>query len=220
MLRASFLLSSCAIAAGLASPAEAADADGFYIGVQSGWQQTGDHYHGVWKTTPPMPWDLGTHSGDGATGGVHVGYEHHIGGAFVGAEADLEATSPKADWVMNGWRMTAKPKAQGSLRARIGFSPGKTQIYITGGFATAAVEHTYRVTAPESAEFYSHNRTMTGYSVGAGLGYRGHGPVSVHIEYRYAGFGQMETEVSPAWQQIDLHRVRTHAVQVGVSYRL
>lgn len=220
MIKASLWLGSCAIAAGLASPAQAAAADTFYVGVQFGWQQTADHYHGYWQTTPPIEWDLGKHTGEGAAVGVHAGVERPLGTLFVGAEADLGVNSAKVDYVINGWNMTARTKAQGSVRARVGFTSGNAQFYATGGVAIADTEHTYRNTAPGPAEFYRQSRTMIGYTVGAGVGYRLNDRVSARFEYRYSDFGRMATQVNPAWLEVDMHRVKTNSASVAISYRL
>lgn len=193
---------------------------GVYVGVHSGWQSSSDHFHGYWKVSPPIDWDLGTHSGTGAIAGVHAGFDRSIGKAFVGLEADFETTSAKVDYTMNGWNMVSQTRLQSSLRAKAGIKLGRVRIFGTGGLAVAGTDHSYRDTNPGGTEVYGHSRTMFGYAAGGGIDYRLSDRTTLNFEYRHANYGRMATEVNPAWQEVDMHRMYNNSVRVGISFRL
>lgn len=223
MSNVSVLLLSSVIAFATATPTKANDRPekgSFYLGVQSGWQQIDDHFHGYWKTEPPINFDLGRHSGNGLTGGIHAGYDHTVGKMRAGLEADFEGSAAEVDNTQNNWNWTARSRWQGSLRARVGVALGQAQIYATGGLTLANVEHRYVDLDPASVEDYRVTKAKVGYTIGGGAGYPLNDRVSARIEYRYSDYGTIVAEANPAWKEIEMHGVRTHAVRVGVSYRL
>lgn len=223
MFRFSTISSSLPIVLITASPASAADDHDksvAYIGVQVGWQKIDDHFHGYWKTQPPIAWDLGRHDGNGAVGGIHGGIERPVGSARFGLEADFEGTSGSVDHTQNSWYWTVKNRWQTSLRGRASVKLGGMRAYATGGLAIARVDHDYRSTDVNHPESYRVTRTPAGYIVGGGLERRLSDRLSARLEYRYTNYGDITAEANPAWRDVQMHRIHIQSAQIGFSYRL
>ena len=212
-----------AVALVIASPARAEGDAGrgiVYIGAQAGWQNIDDHFHGYWKTTPPIAWDLGQHGGNGLVGGIHAGYERPAGPVYIGLEADFEGTPASVEDTQNGWRWMVKNRWQTSLRARAGVQLGAIRAYATGGLAVAKVDHNYLNIAIAQGESFRVTKTKVGYIVGGGLEHRLSDRLTVRIEYRNSDYGNVTAEANPAWKDVQMHRLSIQGSEIGVSYRL
>jgi len=192
---------------------------GPYVGAQIGWL----HSDGKWNIglpgSPPDPF-VGpvSYSGDGVVGGIHAGYNWQWGNFVVGPEADIEATSAKAQSAF-GFTETADLKWQGSVRLRAGYAFDRLLPYITGGVAFGDFDYTLDVRPfPGEATF---SEVRTGATIGAGIEYAFSDKWSARLEYRYTDYGKASGTgfpiFIPAVQQ--RHEIHTDSVRFGISYR-
>lgn len=151
---------------------------------------------GAWDTDKFDFEPVGTSTSNNATsifGGVQAGFNYQISSFVLGAEGDISlahlassASCPNPfftcghsiDWL-------------GSIRARAGFTPiDRALLYVTGGLALAAVDHT--ASPPGVAPFVfsgSYNNTRAGWALGGGGEYAFTNNISAKIEYIYYGLG-------------------------------
>ncbi len=123
------------------APAPTPDWTGFYAGGQLGY---GDY-----------DWSNGSDlSLDGATGGLHAGYNHDFGGFILGGEAQIDAAN-----LEDAAGTTAVDRMM-RVKLRAGPDLGDTFLYGTVGIAHASLDDA------------GTDREDTGYTVGAGIDYR------------------------------------------------
>ncbi len=136
--------------------------NGFYVGALVG-------YH-----TEEIGSNAG--QGDGALGGVYLGYNLRLGqNVVVGVEGDYSAASG------DGYPALGMEMSQiGSLRGHIGYAMNRIHFYATGGYAYSRF----------SSAFGSGNssESLSGYAVGGGLDYMLTDRMSARLEYLYMNF--------------------------------
>jgi len=223
---------------------------GFYIGGNGGYAWgSADTSGNSTTTTGPLfglpPGFLGAAPGptftgadrsfdlDGGFGGFQVGYNYQTGAVVWGIEADYQFASIKgsdsflASAAGPGYETDSKIKSFGTVRGRLGYSFGSVLPYVTGGYAYGKSSTTLTVqpgtfAAPLAPAFVQDSsKTLSGYTVGAGIEWALAGSWSVKAEYLYFSFdgdnyafnfggaGSVRSDAS-----IDLHTVRA-----GLNYR-
>ena len=83
---------------------------------------------------------IGSMDMEGATVGVHIGFQRRLGRVVVGVEADFSGSLIEASENVAGVMITAGPSWIGSIRGRVGADIGPALIYATGGFAFGGAE--------------------------------------------------------------------------------
>lgn len=149
-------------------------------------------------------------SSDGITYGGAIGYDVQLGGAVIGAEAELTGSSvdTRADSLLAaGDRLVVDMGRDIYLGARAGVAiTPTTLIYAKGGYTNARVNTTYEAgnTRTEIGE------DMEGFRVGAGAEFKLSGNAYLKGEYRYSNYGKIDG------YDIDVDR---HQVVAGVGIR-
>ena len=149
-------------------------------------------------------------SSDGVTYGGAIGYDFQIGGAVIGAEAELTGSSvdTRADSLLvAGDRLVADMGRDIYLGARAGVAiTPTTLLYAKGGYTNAKVNTTYETgtTRTEISE------DMEGFRVGAGAEFKLSNNMYLKGEYRYSNYGKIDG------YDIDIDR---HQVVAGVGIR-
>lgn len=157
--------------------------NGFYIGGLVG-------YH-----TEKIGSDAG--QGDGALGGVYLGYNLRLGqNVVVGVEGDYAAAGG------DGYPALGMEMSQiGSLRGRIGYAMDRIHFYATGGYAYSRY----------SSAFGSNDSSvgLSGYTVGGGIDYMVTQRVSARLEYLYMNFSDtFEAQGAPSGSDTTINNYR------------
>lgn len=194
------LILSALVVAGTAAPALAQDAT-----------FTGPRVEGiVGYDTASDGTDGDAGSSDGVTYGGAIGYDVQLGGAVIGAEAELTGSSvdTRADNLLTpGDRLRVDLGRDIYLGARVGAAiTPTTLIYAKGGYTNARVETSYE-TPTTTTEIHE---DMEGFRVGAGAEFKLSSNMYLKGEYRYSNYGKIDG------YDIDIDR---HQVVAGVGIR-
>jgi outer membrane immunogenic protein len=162
---------------------------------------------------------------NGFLGGGQIGYNFQSGVVVFGIEADaswsnLKGTTPCLV-VISCHR---EVNALGTITGRLGFTADRALIYVKGGGAWAHVEHT--ATIPIGPGFsLEADKTIWGWTVGAGVEYAITGNWSAKLEYNYMDFGTNSLGFNaaipggPAFAFDVDTTTNIHAVKFGINYR-
>jgi outer membrane immunogenic protein len=197
--------------------------NGLYIGA---------HVGGAWGTIESefaaFPFPIASATINGFLGGGQIGYNFQSGIVVFGIEADaswsnLKGTTPCL------FVLSCKREVDflGTVTGRLGFTADRALIYVKGGGAWAHVEH--NATIPIGPGFtLSDDKTIWGWTVGAGVEYAITGNWSAKLEYAYMDFGNQTLNFAlpiaipggPGAGGIDVDtRTNIHAVKFGINYR-
>jgi outer membrane immunogenic protein len=166
---------------------------GFYLG---GYGNYG------WGSMGPGDRDV-----KGFGGGAFTGYNWQSGQIVYGLEADLGYSGQ--DGAASGGAYRAETGWNGSVRGRVGYDLNPFMIYGTAGLAVANAELKDATS--------SDDKTLVGYTVGAGAEAFVTNNVTARIEYRYTDFGKDTYNLNSGAvsQGFDDHSVR---VGIGVKF--
>jgi outer membrane immunogenic protein len=193
---------------------------GFYVGAQAGygWSDTDYRFNG------PVP--NGTFHPDGFVGGAHAGYNYQFETpVVVGLEGDIEYSDIKADFnnPFGGFSGgNAKLRWQGSIRARFGYAIDRFLPYVTGGvsFGDFRFAGGPGIGSGFTPALVSWSKTMTGWTIGAGLEYAVTDNWTVRAEYRYTDYGDTTGSLAPAYPgTTERMKVQVQSIRAGVSYK-
>jgi outer membrane immunogenic protein len=199
---------------------------GCYVGVEGGgaW---GNSSHTAESGRDAGQAITGSFSTSGGLAGGTVGCNYQVGSWVFGLEEDLSWTNKKGSandiqpFNVNTVS-TTKEKWLDTFRGRVGYSWDRTLVYATGGLAVdgAAVN----VALPNGSGSVDDSKTVTGWTVGAGLEYAFWNNWSLKAEYLYADFGSSQF-VNPPVQIGNLNvvtrdvRLHDNIVRAGLNYR-
>lgn len=206
---------------------------GFYAGGQIGgsWSDTdqkitghdvkaGNHnFSGFGKSFSPDP--------SGFIGGLYAGYNYDLGNNIVlGADTDwvwgdMDESDSKTylkdtvdEYKVDG---KIKEKWAGSTRARIGYAMDRWMPYFAGGVAYAKIDSDAKFSDADGVySKASGNKTLTGYTLGAGVDYAMTDHIILRAEYRYTDFGDKDFGNKDFKYNVDY---KTNDVRVGVAYK-
>ncbi|MDH4414215.1 MAG: porin family protein [Rhizobium sp.] len=166
---------------------------GGYFGVQGGYGW-GDTKLSRGATSGKVDFDGGRFGG-------FAGYNWAVGSSFVvGAEADLAY-----DWnEFTRGTETLKTTVQGGVRARAGYAVDRALLYAAGGWT--ATQLSYEDTG------VSIDRTLKGWTIGAGIDYALTDRIFARGEYRYNDYGRETIDGT----DVDF---KQHVVQVGLGVK-
>jgi outer membrane immunogenic protein len=197
---------------------------GCYIGGEGGgaWgtsNHTAESGIGAGRTI------TGDFSTAGGLAGGTIGCNYQFGSWVFGAEDDMSwintkgSTPDLAPFNVNAVSTTQQDWLD-TLRGRFGLAWGRTLIYATGGAAFTGAE----VSACPLIGCVGQYKTVTGWTVGAGLEYAFLSGWSAKLEYLYADFGSPQFINPPV--QLGMGTVVTrnarlddNVVRVGLNYR-
>jgi outer membrane immunogenic protein len=203
---------------------------GPYAGLNAGW--------GFGKVTDPyVTRIMGSIKTSGALGGLQVGYNHQAGDFVLGVEADYAMANVKGEisasgtLALGGFSLSGKAtiesalKSFGTIRARAGVTMNSALIYATGGYAygrnkvTGSMSGTETVsgTSRAAAGTESSSKTMSGWTLGAGVEYAITSNLSGKLEYLYADLGKA-TFFNGTLSQDEIS-VKVSVIRAGVNYR-
>ena len=205
---------------------------GFYAGGQIGgaWSNSNlnirglddaQNFSGFSKDFSPDP--------SGFLGGLYAGYNFELGNNLVlGADTDwiwtdLKKTShalyPADALNANDYSLEGKirQKWEGSTRIRVGYAYDRWLPYIAGGVAYSKINSSVNF-ADSTGTFsgVSTDKTMTGWTAGAGFDYAMMDNVLLRLEYRYTDYGNKDFSNGDFGYKL---KYKTNEVRVGVAYK-
>ena len=203
---------------------------GFYAGGQIGgsWSDTDQKikgrsdakdFAGFGKSFSPDP--------SGFIGGLYAGYNYDLGNNIVlGADTDwiwgdMDESDSKSylKGTEDEFKVSGKIKEKwaGSTRARIGYSMDRWMPYFAGGVAYAKIDSDAKFSDADGVySKASGNKTLTGYTLGAGVDYAMTDHIILRAEYRYTDFGDKDFGNKDFKYNVDY---KTNDVRVGVAYK-
>lgn len=225
-----FLLAASAIAIASTSAAYAADAvayeepapvvatpvfswTGPYIGAQAGygWGKSKTDF-GLGGSFDIKP--------DGFLGGLYAGYNFDVGNnVILGIDGDITYNdlSESKDYYLGNdgsYAFSQKEKLRwsGAVRARAGYAVDRFLPYIAGGVAFGNVK----------SELYngdvgfSSSKTLTGWTLGAGVDYAATDNLILRLEYRYTDYGDKDLNAGGLGYNVGY---KTNDVRLGLAYK-
>ena len=242
-----FIISAVLATAAFASPALAEDEvnwDGVYVGVSAGYTETKSDtavtLGGAWasettalQTFVASNWSAKQSFGKENFGG-QIGFNHQIGGAVIGLEANASALSgsnvrntgplpaPSPTYTFTN---TVDPKALYSIEAKAGVAMGKTLFYAHGGWAWVSANLSTDVVSSGSySKVGGVDSTLDGFIVGGGIEHKFSQHVSLRVDYSYTDQGDVNYVTTfrngnfPTYTESVNQDLRLHLVRVGMNY--
>jgi outer membrane immunogenic protein len=202
---------------------------GFYVGINGGYGQN------TLKNTEAGSNDSARQKG--GLLGLTLGYNQEFANRMVvGFEADyafsgVKKSEKRSENLGGGFRIDEESKIStssfGTARIRAGYSFGSFMPYLTGGLAmiTSKIESKDSLYNGGTLVFSSStnaNKTLVGYTAGAGVEAMLTSNISLKVEYLYAGFGSSQysftSNTGANAGQAKLSN-SMHLGRVGLNYR-
>jgi outer membrane immunogenic protein len=176
---------------------------GFYAGanIGYGWSSGSD---------PSFTSDL-----TGVIGGGQLGYNWQTGPLVIGIEGDFQGSGQhRSDTGTIGatvFTVDRRIPWFGTLRGRIGYSPGPLMVYFTGGGAWL----NYQLSSTSGGTTVSDNSTTTAWTIGGGAEWMFAPKWSAKLEYLYLdGRDSSVTLLGNTFTG----RAKDNIVRVGINY--
>ena len=200
---------------------------GLYVGVHAGVDLAQDS--GVIRLPSGSIGRFGL-SPCGIIGGAHTGYNRALAKVFgehelvAGLEGDVDGADLSRSTSAYGDVLSAKSDVTGSVRGRLGIAASRVLYFATGGLALADLEARYRTTqASANVAGIASDKTVAGYTVGAGVEYAFTNSYAVRAEYRTSRYSALSATLVASAQAAPIavsHRETDNRLQAGISYRL
>lgn len=159
---------------------------------------------------------------DGFLGGVYAGYNFDTGSDFIlGIDGDvtyngLKDTAHDYDEDFLDASLESKLRWSGAVRARVGLAYDRVMPYLAGGVAFGDVKNTVKF----DGDTYSHSKTRTGWTVGAGVDYAATDNLIMRLEYRYTDYGRKDFSGNVAGFDFDTrNKFTVNEVRLGIAYK-
>ncbi len=230
-------ISTLLLAATSASAQPAPDWTGFHAGVHAG--AVFAHASGTGQKLDAS--GIGTHGTNTATlnwvgllGGAQLGYDGMTSGRWVfGGVAEASGSTLKKHYSSTSSDgtsyKTATTPVLGTVRARVGYSPGRALYYATGGLAWTRV-HLRNVQGPCAGDptcasspvplgTTDEGSTFTfGWTVGAGAELRLGSHWAAGLEYLFEDHAKAKIDM-PAFNRTDKFQFMLHVARLTAGYR-
>ncbi len=204
---------------------------GFYVGGQIGyaWSDTDlkvsgrkdvPGYAGFGKSFSPDP--------SGFMGGVYAGYNFDLSNNIVlGAETDLawvDTDDSESSTYLRGSvsqytvKGHLKEKWAGATRVRVGYAMDRLMPFVGAGVAYSKIDSNAKFSNAAGTAFskVSGDKTLTGYTLGAGVDYAMTDNIILRAEYRYTDFGDKDFGNANFKYNVDY---KTNDLRLGVAYK-
>lgn len=163
-------------------------------------------------------------------GGIYAGYNYQFRNNIVaGIDVDftwLNNTSrsneniPFGEGRVDGYHNRVEQDWMTAVRARLGYAYERFLPYVAGGVAVTDVEYKHRyfgdVTDIWFDERSSASKTLTGYTLGAGLDYAMTDHIILRAEYRYIDFGDKDFVLYGEKRNVE---TKSNDVRFGIAYK-
>lgn len=163
---------------------------------------------------------------DGFLGGLYAGYNFDLGNQVIlGVDGDITYNNLKDGQLEDFGGINigndTKVRWSGAVRARAGLAVDRFLPYIAGGVAFASVRNSGYFEYVGFEKFTAvDTKTMTGWTVGAGVDYAATDNLIVRLEYRYTDYGRKDFSGSDAFVILDTeNKLKTNDIRLGVAYK-
>lgn len=199
---------------------------GFYLGFNLGGGFGEDRVGFGFVGAPGLATAKNAFSG--VVGGGQLGYNWQFGSFVAGLETDLQATSMKSTLTTPALAGVGASYSQsvpwfGTVRGRIGYAQDTWMLYVTGGYAYAAVDTRATATGGPAAAVFASDDMKSGWTVGTGIEVGLTRGWSMKGEYLYVDLGSAQVTWTFPGTGIpailnDSH-VTMNVVRAGLNYR-
>ncbi len=180
---------------------------GFYVGPQAGYLENNSDIK-----IPLVPITLDADASGPAVGAI-AGYDKQYGRWVFGIEGDISAVDVSHNASIGAADDRGKLNTVAHLRARAGITWKRVLVFVAGGLALAD----YEGTAGFGGAKVVRDKTIDGYSIGAGIEYALSDQIRVRGEYIFDDYGT--EKIRGAVGVFDrFHEVETHTVRAAVVW--
>lgn len=200
-----------------AAPVQSFSWSGAYLGGQVGY--------GWGKSTFSNPFFSGDLKPDGFLGGLYAGYNFDVGNSLIlGIDGDITYNNLKDGEVedFGGIYIGTENKLRwsGAIRGRAGFAADRFLPYIAGGVAFGKVRNSAYFDMGDLYVSSADTKTMTGWTVGAGVDYAATDNLIVRLEYRHSDYGRKSFSGTNEIFSFDTeNNFKTNEIRLGVAYK-
>lgn len=164
---------------------------------------------------------------DGFLGGLYAGYNFDVGNnVILGVDGDVTFNDLKekrvtTDDVFGTSVLEQKLRWSGAVRARAGVAVDRFLPYIAGGVAFARVNNSLSISNDFFGYEASQSKTLTGWTLGAGVDYAATDNLILRLEYRYTDYGSKDFDPtnSDGFGYLLNANVKTNDVRLGAAYK-
>lgn len=163
-------------------------------------------------------------------GGLYAGYNYQFqNNVVIGLDADIawinnstksNKNVPVGEYYSEGYYNKVEQDWLAAVRGRLGYAYNRFLPYIAGGVAFTDVEYKRRYIDDlkyfTNDEHYSDKKTLTGYTLGAGLDYAMTDHIILRAEYRYTDFGDKDFSLDGWERNVDM---KANDLRFGVAYK-
>ena len=184
--------------------------NGAYIGGQIGYGWGKSNFDGD-------IYSYGDIKPDGFLGGLYAGYNFDLGNSIVlGIDGDVTYNDVSEgidiyDGDLAVGDFETKLRWSGAVRARVGYAVDRFLPYIAGGVAFGSIKNSGSI---DNVGSFSESKTLTGWTVGAGMDNAATDNLIVRLEYRYTDYGDKDFDFAGLNVNQDF---KTNEVRLGVA---
>lgn len=190
---------------------------GGYLGGQVGY--------GWGKSTFTDPNFSASLKPDGFLGGLYAGYNFAVSeNVILGIDGDItynnlkDGTSEDLGGIFVG--ADSKLRWSGAVRARAGYAIDRFLPYIAGGIAFGSVKNSGFIDLFGDNFYAAQSKTLTGWTIGAGVDYAATDNLILRVEYRYTDYGRKDFSGSNELFSFDTgNKLKTNEIRVGLAYK-
>jgi len=202
----------------VAAPVQSFSWGGAYLGGQIGYGWGKSRFSG-----PDFPDQF---KPDGFLGGLYAGYNFDLGNnVILGVDGDItynnlkDSESEDFGGIVIG--SNTKLRWSGAVRARAGVAVDRFLPYIAGGVAFGSVRNNTYFDVIGFQNFSSTDtKTMTGWTIGAGVDYAATDNLIVRLEYRYTDYGRKDFSGTNDLFSFETgNKLKTSDIRLGVAYK-
>lgn len=163
-------------------------------------------------------------------GGLYAGYNYQFqNNVVIGLDADIAWTDnteksnknvPFGESRIDAYHYKVEQDWLAAVRGRLGYAYNRFLPYIAGGVAFTDIDYKKRyfgdVREVWFDEHSSESKTLTGYTLGAGVDYAMTDHIILRAEYRYTDFGDKDFTLYSRSRNVEL---KANDLRFGVAYK-
>jgi outer membrane immunogenic protein len=186
--------------------------EGGYVGLTAGYQVsgrlTGKDANDIREFLPEAK---------GGLFGALAGYNFQSGSWVYGPELDIGFSTASGKKSQTFGTETDSNKIEQSVvssaRGRVGYAFDNILVFATAGAAATSLKLTYDEKTPTYYFKVSQTKTLTGYTLGAGVEYGVSKDITARLEYRFAGYSEQK------YFGDSKYGLSTHDIRAGLAYK-
>jgi len=132
----------------------------------------------------------------------------------LGIDGDVTYNNLNAETKQGTETFESRMRLSGAVRARAGYAIDRLMPYIAGGVAFGKIKNAIGSSVIDSAQ----NKTLTGWTAGAGIDYAATDNVILRLEYRYTDYGKGNYSFYLPNTEFK-NEFKTNELRLGVAYK-